>query len=429
MWKKPWGYKEGFVCGAGLFVTGLLLQWTIGDIRWDLFAWPVNIVVLALFLFLLSIMHGLRRRVYSFEWLSHYTAAVSSLFCVVVITVIMGLVRQVPSTQPLADAIGFSRMLSFWPFVLLYIWLVAALGMTILRATFPLKVQKIPFLLNHIGLLIVLLTATLGNADMQRLKMITQIGKTEWRATDEYGKMTELPLAIELKDFTIDEYPPKLMLIDNETGKTLPDDVPEHLLLEDRVKDGKLMDWDILILQSIPMAASVATEDTLKFTEFHSMGAAYAVYLKAVNTKSKQVKEGWVSCGSFMFPYKALRLNDQVSLVMPEREPQRFASEVTVYTQEGAVAEDTIEVNRPLKMAGWNIYQLSYDEEKGRWSDVSVFELVRDPWLPAVYTGIIMMVLGAVCLFVNAQKRKDMTLRQAAAEEEVTNEEEKEDSV
>lgn len=33
------------------------------------------------------------------------------------------------------------------------------------------------------------------------------------------GQLTELPLATELKDFTIDEYPPKLMLIDNETGR------------------------------------------------------------------------------------------------------------------------------------------------------------------------------------------------------------------
>ena len=42
------------------------------------------------------------------------------------------------------------------------------------------------------------------------------------------------------------------------------------------------------------------------------------------------------------------------------------------------------------------------------------FELVRDPWLPAVYAGIIMMVLGAVYLFVNAPKgteeRKEETV-------------------
>lgn len=407
MWKKPWGYKEGVACGAGLFATGLLLQWTIGGIHWDLFAWPVNIVVLVLYLLLLAGIHGLAKRVYCFEWLSHYTAAVSSLLFVAVITVVMGLVRQVPSNQAPVDGIGLSKMLSFWPFVLLYLWLVSSLGLTIFRASFPLKAMRIPFLLNHIGLFIALLTATLGNADMQRLKMITRLGKAEWRATDENGKLTELPLAIELKDFTIDEYPPKLMLIDNETGQTLPENVPECLLLEDSVKNGKLMDWEISILQSIPMAASVATEDTLKFTEFHSMGATYATYLKAMNTKTGRMKEGWVSCGSFLFPYKALRLSEQNSLVMPEREPQRFVSKVTVYTQDGAVEADTIEVNHPLKIAGWNIYQLSYDETKGRWSDVSIFELVRDPWLPAVYAGILMMMLGAVCLFVTAQKGKD----------------------
>ena len=36
-------YKVGFVCGARLFVTGLLLQRSIGDIRWGLFACPVNV--------------------------------------------------------------------------------------------------------------------------------------------------------------------------------------------------------------------------------------------------------------------------------------------------------------------------------------------------------------------------------------------------
>ena len=154
------------------------------------------------------------------------------------------------------------------------------------------------------------------------------------------------------------------------------------------------------------MAASVATEDTVKFTKFYSMGATYAVYLKAVNQKNQTTKEGWVSCGSFLFPYKAIRLDSLTSLVMPEREPQRFASEVKIYTQEGTITEGTIEVNRPMEIEGWKIYQLSYDETKGRWSDVSVFELVRDPWLPFVYAGIIMMMAGAVCLFVSAQKRK-----------------------
>lgn len=75
---------------------------------------------------------------------------------------------------------------------------------------------------------------------------------------NEHGKLIELSLAIELKDFTIDEYPPKLMLIDNETGRTLPEKAPEHLLLEEGVTDGRLVDWLVTIRQTIPWAAYVA---------------------------------------------------------------------------------------------------------------------------------------------------------------------------
>lgn len=406
MWIRPWGFKEGCLIGAGLLVTGWLLQITIGEIDWSLFACPVNIIVLVLYIAGIVAMHCLRKRVYFFGWMSHYTSAVSSLLWVAGITVVMGLIRQIPSGHP-ADMLGFSRMLSAWPFVLLYIWMVTVLGLTTLRAGFPFRWKKLAFLLNHAGLFIALITATLGNADMQRLKMTTRIDNAEWRAMDGHGKLIELPLAIELKDFTIDEYPPKLMLIDNETGRTLPEKSPVHVLLEEGVTNGSLQDWQLTIEQSIPMAASVATEDTLKFTKFYSMGATYAVYLKAVNQKNQTTKEGWVSCGSFLFPYKAIRLDSLTSIVMPEREPQRFASEVKIYTQEGTITEGTIEVNRPMEIEGWKIYQLSYDETKGRWSDVSVFELVRDPWLPVVYTGIIMMMAGAICLFVSAQKRKE----------------------
>lgn len=406
MWNKPWKLREGIMIGAGLLVTGILLQATVGKIEWDWIAFPVNVIVLAAFLILLGVMNALRKKVYVFGWLSHYTAAVSSLLWVVVATVLMGLVKQVPSHHAIDAVEGlFTQMLSSWPFVLLYIWMSLSLGMAILRSTFPFHWKKIPFLLNHVGLFIALVAATLGNADMQRLRMTTSLGNTEWRAQDEENQnLVELPLAIELNDFTIDEYPPKLMLIDNATGKVLPEDAPAHVLLEEGVSHGDLLDWELNITQSIPEAASVATEDTLRFTEFRSMGATYAIYLKAKNRKTHETKEGWVSCGSFMFPYKALKLNDRISMVMPEREPQRFASDVTLYTESGKQESGTIEVNKPYEIDGWKIYQLSYDETKGRWSNISVFELVRDPWLPYVYIGIGMMILGAACLFTTAQQ-------------------------
>ncbi len=400
--------------GAGLLATGLLLQATIGGIDWGRIAFPVNMLILALFVLSLLAMNAFRRKVYLFAWLSQRSTAVSSLCYVLGVTVLMGLVRQSPSAHPGSgpELLGWvSDMLSSWPFVLLYVWMAIVLGMTVLRAGLPFRWRRLPFLLNHIGLLTVLVAGTLGSGDMRRLRMTVSLGRTEWRAQDEkYGQMAELPLAIELKDFTIEEYPPKLMLIDNASGKLLPEKSPEHLLLEEGLGGGRLMDWDISLIRSIPEAACVVTADSLKFTEFHSAGSAYAVRIRAINRASGEQRDGWVSCGSFMFPYKALKLSDEVGVVMPDREPRRFASEVIAYTESGLRKEGTIEVNKPLEVDGWRIYQLSYDETKGRWSEISVFELVRDPWLLYVYIGIIMMIVGAVGLFA--------AIRSAGPEEE-----------
>ena len=108
MWSKPWSYKEGLIIGAGLLVIGALLQITVGGINWNLFAWSVNLIVLSVYIIVLIAMHLLRKRVYLFGWLSHYSAAVSSLVWVVGMTVVMGLIRQAPSGPFL---ICFTRML------------------------------------------------------------------------------------------------------------------------------------------------------------------------------------------------------------------------------------------------------------------------------------------------------------------------------
>lgn len=410
MWQKPWGYKEGFAICGGLFLTGTLLQIVLGKCSLDILSYPVNICVGILYVAVLLTAYAFSRKSYVVRWMSSYSAAVTAMLSVVALTVIMGLTRQVQPDVTLTGLdrwLGFPQMLSACSFILLFFWFTSLLGVTTIKRIHHFRWRDLPFVLNHLGLFLALTGAVLGSADMQRLKMTTQIGKAEWRALDERQQLRELPLAIELKEFTIDEYPPKLMLIDNASGKALPEGQPENLLVEDEVGNGKLMDWEIDITKKIPMAASVATADTMNFVEFHSMGAAYALYLTAENRKSGERREGWVSCGSFMFPYKAIRLNEEVSLVMPEREPRRFASNIKVYTELGRQDSTTIEVNKPFEIEGWKIYQLSYDESKGRWSDISVFELVRDPWLPVVYTGIWMMIVGAVCLFTLSHKRKE----------------------
>lgn len=393
-------------CG-GLIAIGLVLHLSVGPVDRTGFAFPINVYVLGFYLVALIMLFLLRKKLYFVRWAMSYNAAVPALVAVAFMTFLMGMIKQVPVSVTAGDVSIFHRMISFWPFILVYLWMATIVGLVSIKHLVSLRISEIPFLLNHLGLFIALSAATLGSADMKRLIMNTRIGQTEWRAIGYDGNLYELPLAIELQDFSIDEYPPKLMMIDNSTGNALPSGSPEHLMLEDGVESGKLCGWKIEVLDKIELAASANGQDTIKYVEWQSTGATYAANVRAVSADGKKVARGWVSPGSFLFPYKALRLDSICSLVMPDREPRRYSSDVIIYTESGKKCNETIEVNNPAEIECWKIYQLSYDETKGRWSDISVFELVKDPWLPAVYVGIIMMMLGAVCMFVTAQKNNN----------------------
>ena len=137
-------------------------------------------------------------------------------------------------------------------------------------------------------------TATLGNADVQRLKMITVKEEPEWRALTSQHQIVELPFSIELKEFIMETY-----------------------------DDGS---------------------------------------------------------------------------------PRRFASDIQILTKTGKNIRTTVEVNKPVEVDGWKIYQYGYDTQMGAMSQTSILELVSDPWLPLVYTGIYMMLAGAVVLLFRGNK-------------------------
>jgi hypothetical protein len=86
-------------------------------------------------------------------------------------------------------------------------------------------------------------------------------------------------------------------------------------------------------------------------------------------------------------------------------EPKAYRSEVKVFTPDGDVKNGIIEVNSPMTMKSWKIYQFSYDTQKGRDSEHSIFELVYDPWVIPSYIGFILMLFGAVTLFWKGGRR------------------------
>ena len=286
MWVKPWKTAEGFLIGGGLFAVGLALQLCIGPIDWSLFAAPVNGIMLVLLLGFLVLMYVLRKKVYVFEWMMHGQAAVAAIAWALGITLVMGLL---PQTRE-GGVPWLSQMLTFWPFVMIWTWMMVISGLATINHLLRFRLKEIPFLLNHLGVFVAIVSATLGSADVQKLQMTVYYDNPEWRALSDDEVVVEPGVAIELHEFTIDYY-----------------------------------------------------EDMT---------------------------------------------------------PKRFASDISVYTEDGKNLRGVVEVNKPLKVNGWKIYQYGYDNTRGSKSPYSVFMLVKDPWLPAVYTGIFLMLAGALCLML-----------------------------
>ena len=409
MFNEVWKMKEGFVFGAGLILVGLALQFSVGPIHWSDFAFPINLIFLIVFLLILVLAYWLRRRVRLFSFLLTAEAAVPTLIYAAALTVVMGLTRQVSAHERAIDPIGLTQMLSFWPFVLVYLLLATIVGLITLRQILHFRLRELPSLLSHVGLFLVIVTATLGSADMERVKLTATTDMPEWRATHEQG-FVELPLAIQLEKFTIDEYPPKLLIINSQTGKSVPAKNPEIALIDKHFREGNILKWRIRVLKNLPLAAPVVTSDTTKYVEWQSSGAVTALLVEAQRMKDGRAvgppTVGWVTCGSYLFPFQELKLTKQLSLVMARREPERYASRIHVYTESQKNIVATVEVNKPVSVDGWRIYQLSYDEAMGRWSETSTFERVKDPWLPAVYVGIYLLLAGAILTFIVSQKRR-----------------------
>ena len=443
MWNKPYTLKEGAAIVAGLLVTGGLLQVTLGPLEWGLFAWPANFITLILFVFLLIVAYLLRKRSYFCLFMSTMQAAIPAIAAAAILTLIMGVTKQVAEGKRPMDPVGLTKMLSFWPFILVYVWMTAIVGEVTINQIARFSWRRFPTLVSHVGLFLILTCGTLGSADMLRVKMYCETGQPEWRGLDAFNNVHQLPVAIQLEKFTIDEYPPKLMLID-KTGRPLPQDKPENLLVDNGMKSGQLLDCKIDILKRIDNAVPVMLSkmigkmpegmmgnirmDSLGqarnkdgYIASDASGSACALLVRVtrgVNANGssdsnlikgqKQVVTGWITSGSYLFPYQALRLKDGRMLAMPNREPRRFASLVNIYTQSGQNIQTEIEVNKPFTIEGWKIYQLSYNEQMGKWSNLSVFELVTDPWLPVVYIGIFMLLIGAVGMFLTASRKKEV---------------------
>lgn len=73
-----------------------------------------------------------------------------------------------------------------------------------------------------------------------------------------------------------------------------------------------------------------------------------------------------------------------------------FKSKLAVLDEGKIALTGTVRVNHPLKYKGWAFYQASYDSKEFNWSGL---EVVKDPGVPFVFFGFILLNAGVVSIF------------------------------
>ncbi|MDR1708439.1 MAG: cytochrome c biogenesis protein ResB [Candidatus Accumulibacter sp.] len=402
LWQLPWGYPESALLVEGIALVGFLLQFTAGQFNFALLRAPANYIALVLLAGIVAL--GVRfRDSLAARWIAGVPMAVTLTGTLLLLGLCMEFTPQLARLPPPADdfgsRLGLRMMTSSWPFVLLYGLLLVSLGIATAKRLLRFSRRDFAFLCNHLGLWILLAASGLGAADMVRAVMEVREGETEWRAQESAsGEMLELPIAIMLRDFVLEEYPPKLTVIDRKTSQPQPEGRPDFYQIDPARPEGRLDGWAVTLDRYLHEAVRIDRE----FRASPMPEATPAAFVTARRLADGETRSGWVSSGGKIpFFAASLTLDENRALVMTEPEPKRFASDIAVIPRGGAPFDAILEVNKPATAGDWMIYQYGYDTSAGKSSFYSRIELVYDPWLLPARIGMAIMAAGALLMIWN----------------------------
>jgi len=282
---------------------------------------------------------------------------------------------------------GFHRNLFYYAVMLA---MLSSMGLALTDDLCHIRKRKPAMTLAHLSVFVVMAVGIFGSGDKRAAYLEAHLNTPVSEAVDKEGKIVQLPFLLTLKSFTIDQYPPKLMLSGDENS--------ESLEVEKEGASATLDKWNIVVLKAYDMALPSAEG----FCEFNHTGAEPALYVHAENSTSGQSTEGWISCGSFLFNPVSLALPDGRELYMPRPMPKKYESKILAVDATGREYEFEIAVNHPAHIGKWRIYQADYDATRERWSTLSVFQCVYDPWYPIIQIGLWLILASALLMFITA---------------------------
>ena len=389
-------YKKTVVRCVCMLLAGTALQLFTGGVDVAFLEYPWGVVLAVNYLYLLALISFNKNK---WKWTAIFTGRqtyIASLATMLVLTLIFGLVPQNENCTGFVGALGFAQMKNSWVFNLFLLHFTTVIGVKAIDDLRDIKKHKLHVVFMHVAFFVIFFAGIFGSAEKTRIRLTAIQGEPINIGTTNDGKKVELPFIIRLKDFSLEEYPAKIYIYSqNNLSK-------EFVTIKEKNDKGVLDKWHVECLQYLEMAGCKPGGSV--YIPMNHVGATTAAYIKAM--AANDTIEGWVSCGSHIFPGSTLMLSDGSMLVMPKREIKKYLSEVEVINGDNKEKFD-IAVNNPATIGTWKIYQSGYDSARGRWSTTSVLECVKDTWYSVIHIAMwLILVAGVFALLMNSINRK-----------------------
>lgn len=189
---------------ALLFLVGTALQFIWGNVNASFLTYPWNLCVAFNYLYLHILMYSYAGKYTWIRTLYDRPATLTSLFSLLILTLVFGLVKQDGSTDGLLGMLGFTRMSSSWIFVLYLLHFLTALGMKVIDDIYHWRRRKLPVVLMHVACYVVILSSVLSSGEKVRVRVTAAENASVSMGVTGDRKMYELPFTLTLKEFSME---------------------------------------------------------------------------------------------------------------------------------------------------------------------------------------------------------------------------------
>lgn len=394
---RPWGWWHALLLQLAVILLAMPLEGRL-HLHWTALRWPWYwIIVFAPVLAGVALGAFFRRTAW-LRWLSGARFAVTNIALMILLGLLGILIIQSPGKADGLAKLGLRSMFTSFVFLAAILLMLLNLSTVIGRRLLQSGQSRLGFLLNHVGVVLVLAGFIGGKAQFADPMFRIAEGERVARFTGEQGQTYDLGAELTLQRFAIEKYPPRLAA---EAAVPADDGHNHSRMVTDTewVAKGRAFHAFGIHVEVLDFLPCAMPGDNGGWTPVANHGLP-AAHVKIITPDGKQ-HDDWVTPPMETIGYRgtAVMVDDSHAIGMLESMPKAYTSFLTITEPGKSPVDRTLGVNHPLtigpwwKLSSWTLYQSSYEVSMG--SRASIIQAVRDPGLLIVYLGLVCMLLGS----------------------------------